>query len=107
MPGDGRGFVHSLWRRPPPSVPPAAALLVGLDEDVDLVGAFVALLIGHGERGGVLAHLLVGVRRVLLRALRAVAEVPTEGERAPALLLHGGGELHLERRGALVGLGLG
>src|SRR5207247_419490 len=95
------------WRRARGSRRPTAPLLVRLHEDVDLVGALVALLVGHRERGGVLAYLGVGVDRVLLRALRAVTEVPAEGERTPALLLHRRGELHLERRRAFVGLRFG
>src|SRR4029077_15378505 len=97
--GGGGGAVAAP---PPPapaahaaSVPAPAPLLIRLDEDVDLVGPLAPLLVGHAERGGGLAHLGVGVHRVLLRALRAVAEVPAEGERAPALLLHRSGELHL------------
>src|SRR5207302_4328172 len=80
-----------------------AAALLGLDEDVDLVRSLVALMIGDRERRGVLAHLPVGVDRILVAALRSVAEVPTEGERAPALLLDRRGELHLERRRASSG----
>src|SRR2546428_13408197 len=76
----------------------APALLVGFDEDVDLVGPLVALLVGHGERRGVLAHLLVGVHRVLIGDLWApVAEVPAEGVGAPRLFLDPGGELDLQR----------
>src|SRR5262249_48929292 len=63
----------------------AAAVLVGLDEDVDLVGALVALLIGHRERGGVLADLVVGVHRILIGALATVAEVPGELPRSAFL----------------------
>src|SRR5262249_59836800 len=75
------------------------AALFGLDEDVDLVRSLVALLVGHRERRRVLAHLLVGVHRVLVGTLRPVTEVPAELEGAPALLLDRCGELHLEWRG--------
>src|SRR5206468_3477302 len=79
-----------------------SAFFLGLDEDVDLVGALVVLLIDHGERRGVLAHLLVGVDGVLLGALRSVAEVPLELERTTLFLFDRGGELHLEGRCTLV-----
>src|SRR5262249_35240636 len=72
-----------------------AALLVGLDEDVDLVGALVALLVRHGEGRRVLADLRVGVVRVLLTAVRPVPEVPVIRERPAAFLLDGRRELHL------------
>src|SRR5262249_7484110 len=84
----------------------ASGVVVRLDEDVDLVGALVALLIGHRERRGVLTHLLVGGRRVLIRVRATVAEVPLEGEGSATLLLDRGGELRLERRRALVRVGL-
>src|SRR5581483_3963040 len=68
-------------------------------------GSLVALLVRDRERGGVLADLGVGVDRVLLGAVRPVPEVPLERERAAGLLLDGGRELHLQRRGAFVRLG--
>ena len=43
---------------------------------------------------------------ILLAAVAAVAEVPVEGERTATLLLDRRGELHLQGRRALVGLGL-
>src|SRR5262249_26407986 len=82
------------------------AVLVGLDEDVDLVGPLVALLIGHREGRRVLTYLVVGVQWVLLGALGAVPEVPRVGPRTALFLLDRRRELHLQRRRALVRLGL-
>ncbi len=80
-----------------PSRPLATVtVVVGLDEDVDLVVPLVALLIGDGEGRGVLAHLVVGVRGILLGALLTVTEVPGVGPRTALFLFHGRGELHLQ-----------
>src|SRR5262249_39114499 len=66
-----------------------------------------ALLIRDLERRRVFADLLVGVHGVLLGALLAVTELPAVGERPARLLLDRRSELHLQRRGAFVRLGLG
>src|SRR5262249_12443344 len=86
---------------------PRSLVFVGLDEDVDLVGALVVLLIDDRERRGVLADLVVGVGGVLLGALLPVAEVPLVLPGAALVLFDRRGELHLEGRRSLVRLGLG